>query len=436
MTCLLTSPEIDAPALSRVLKERGLTVTTDASPPPGEAENSVLLVSRSSDQVANLLTQAGGRGTGVRYVACCSRPTARERRGLLGLGIDELIEPPGWSPQQIAVRLLSATLPAVAERRCFHSLHGASVAMCRVYREIEQLAPLSDPVLIVGETGTGKELVSKALHAAGRAGRPWVAQNIAAANADLISSDLFGHEPGSFTGASRRRQGLLSKAGNGTVLLDEIGDLDAGSQVKLLRVIEDRTFRSVGADREARVEARFVLATHKDLETLVEQGAFRRDLFERIRGFAITLPPLRERQEDLPMLAEHFLREFEAESGGRRSLPSTAVDLLFRYAWPGNVRELRGVIRKAAAFSNTPTGPVHHGMIREATKRKTSIAAAGVMSFDPATETWATVSRRLQQSYFEQVLELSGRNVSIAAKAAGLSRSRFYEILKNLEIPT
>ena len=292
----------------------------------------------------------------MRCVTCCSRPTAKERQGLLELGLDELVEPPGWSPRQIAVRLLSATLPAVAERRRFHSLHGASVAMCQVYREIEQLASLSDPVLIVGETGTGKELVSTALHAAGRPGRPWIDLNIAAANPDLISSELFGHEPGSFTGASKKRQGLLAEARDGTVLLDEIGDLDASSQVKLLRVIEERTFRPVGANREARFEARLVLATHKDLEALVEQETFRRDLFERIRGFAITLPPLRDRQEDLPMLAEHFLREFEAKNGGRRSLPSTAVDLLFRHTWPGNVRELRGVIRNTSGTIRRPAG--------------------------------------------------------------------------------
>ncbi len=306
--------------------------------------------------------------------------------------------------------------------------------MQQVYRDIEKVAPIADPVLILGETGTGKELIGRALHEFGRAGLPWVPFNIAAGTSGLISSDLFGHKAGSFTGAAQARKGLLAEAGAGTVLLDEIGDLDAPSQVKLLRVIEERQFRRVGGNRPEALKARLVFATHKDLDELVAEGLFREDLLERIGAFTITAPPLRDRTEDLSMLAHHFLEEFEDEHGGARQLPSTTLDLLFRHTWPRNVRELRNVIRRSATYSNNEEGPVHPGMIRQATRRRTAPASPGLLSFDPSQETWKNVEQRVKRAYFERVFEMSGRNVVSAATMAGIGTTTFYDLLKDLEI--
>src|SRR6185295_9792060 len=223
----------------------------------------------------------------------------------------------------------------VVRRYAFHNLIGKSPSMQDIYTKIEQVADSRTTVLITGESGTGKELVAKALHYnnSSRRERPFIALNCAALPETLIESELFGHEKGSFTDATARRVGQFELANSGTLFLDEIGDLSAMTQAKLLRVLQEREFTRVGGVQSIKVDVRIIAATNKNLEELVRKGHFREDLYYRINVIALYLPPLRERGEDVPLLAKHF------------------VDLLSRYPWPGNVREMENIIEQAFIWS-------------------------------------------------------------------------------------
>lgn len=435
MFVLHASDALDRNVLAALLEAGGLPLApTERS--GGEPDlMACLLASRSSGgEALTLVAQAKAYAPVPRTVLCCPRPTERERSEILALGVDLLVEPAGLAPEQFAARLLSEAIPQTDRRQSLVDLKGGSAPMQRVYDAIERVARLSDPVLVIGETGTGKDLVAKAIHSLGKLGRPWVAINISASSSDLVSSDLFGHEVGAFTGASKARKGLLAEAADGSVLLDEIGDLDERTQVKLLRVIEDRRYRTVGGNREEPLRARLLLATHRNLEQMIEQGRFRQDLYERMRIFEIRLPPLRERMEDLPVLAGHFLGQFDHELGTSHQLPSSAVDLLFRSQWPGNVRELRGVIRRAANASEGPAEPISHAVLREAIRSRGPRRDQEALAFDPAVEKWSELERRLKRAYFQRALEMTDGRASAAADMAGISRTRFYELLKELGI--
>jgi transcriptional regulator with GAF, ATPase, and Fis domain len=208
-------------------------------------------------------------------------------------------------------------------------------------------------VLITGESGTGKELVAKALHYnSGRRDRPFVALNCAALPETLIESELFGHEKGSFTDATARRVGQFELANSGTLFLDEIGDLSAMTQAKLLRVLQEREFTRIGGVQAIKVDVRIVAATNKNLEELVRKGQFREDLYYRINVIALYLPPLRERGEDVPLLAKHFLsKRIEEDHRPSQDFSKEAIDLLARYPWPGNVREMENIIEQAFIWS-------------------------------------------------------------------------------------
>ena len=241
----------------------------------------------------------------------------------------------------------------VVRRYAFHNLIGKSPSMQDIYTKIEQVADSRTTVLITGESGTGKELVAKALHYnSGRRERPFIALNCAALPETLIESELFGHEKGSFTDATARRVGQFELANTGTLFLDEIGDLSAMTQAKLLRVLQEREFTRVGGVQSIKVDVRIVAATNKNLEELVRKGQFREDLYYRINVIALYLPPLRERGEDIPLLAKHFLaKRIEEESRPSQEFSKDAVDLLSRYPWPGNVREMENIIEQAFIWS-------------------------------------------------------------------------------------
>ena len=242
----------------------------------------------------------------------------------------------------------------VVRRYAFHNLIGKSQSMQEIYTKIEQVADSRTTVLITGESGTGKELVAKALHYnnSGRRERPFIALNCAAIPETLIESELFGHEKGSFTDATARRVGQFELANTGTLFLDEIGDLSAMTQAKLLRVLQEREFTRVGGGQPIKVDVRIVAATNKNLEELVRKGQFREDLYYRINVIALYLPPLRERGEDIPLLAKHFLtKRIEEDSRSPQEFSKDAVDLLSRYPWPGNVREMENIIEQAFIWS-------------------------------------------------------------------------------------
>ncbi|MBM3542411.1 MAG: nitrogen regulation protein NR(I), partial [Alphaproteobacteria bacterium] len=259
----------------------------------------------------------------------------------------------------------AAANPPAAEGEEQLPLIGRSPAMQDVYRVMARLMPTDLTVMITGESGTGKELVARALHDFGRRRTgPFVALNMAAIPRELVESELFGHEKGAFTGAAQRQAGRFEQAQGGTLFLDEIGDMPLDAQTRLLRVLQEGEFRTVGGRETRRADVRIIAATHRDLRQLVRRGTFREDLFYRLNVVPVRLPPLRERREDVPALARHFLQR--AADGGlpRKSLEADAVDALAAEAWPGNVRELENLMVRLAALH--PADAIDGAAIRAA----------------------------------------------------------------------
>ncbi len=234
----------------------------------------------------------------------------------------------------------------------FASLVGESPAMLEVYQAIRKVSHSQATVLLRGESGTGKELVAKAIHVEGpRANGPFIRLHCAALTETLLESELFGHERGAFTGAVETRKGRFEQADGGTLFLDEIGDIPPATQVKLLRVLQERSFERVGGNRSISVDVRLIAATHRDLEAMVRSGTFREDLYYRLNVVPITLPPLRERAEDVPLLITHFLARFNRENRRRVSLGDDLLALMSSYHWPGNVRELQNCVERLVVMA-------------------------------------------------------------------------------------
>jgi len=304
----------------------------------------------------------------------------------------------------------------------FEGLIGQSHQMVEIYKLIARMAALDTTVLIDGETGTGKELVARAIHgASGRAARPFVVVDCAALPETLFESELFGHERGAFTGAFAARRGLLETSAGGTCFLDEIGELTAPLQAKLLRTLQERSIRRVGGNDEIPFDVRVVVATNRDLRKLVADGGFRDDLYYRLNVVTITMPPLRERASDIPLLAQHFLEIFARRSGRAiKRLAPESVALLAGYRWPGNVRELEHVIERAMALSSSETllpddFPPH---LREERDRAPRLPADGMTLED------------VKRWYVNKVLEESGGNKLRAAELLGIDRRTLYRILE------
>ncbi|HEU5407366.1 MAG TPA: sigma-54 dependent transcriptional regulator [Nitrospira sp.] len=279
----------------------------------------------------------------------------------------------------------------VVQRYAFHNLIGKSQGMQEIYSKIEQIADSRTTVLITGESGTGKELVARALHYnSARRERPFIALNCAALPETLIESELFGHEKGSFTDATARRVGQFELANTGTLFLDEIGDLSPVTQAKLLRVIQEREFTRIGGVQPIKVDVRIVAATNKNLDDLVRKGQFREDLYYRINVIALFLPPLRERGEDIPLLAKHFLeKRLEEERRPQIEFGKDALELLTRYSWPGNVRELENFVEQAFIWSQhaAQITPEHLPTLIKSDSRSTSLrddTLAGRISLEKA----------------------------------------------------
>src|SRR5689334_16754498 len=236
----------------------------------------------------------------------------------------------------------------------FEQIVGTSPALESVLAEVERVAPTDSTVLVLGETGTGKELIARAVHnISRRCGRPFIKLNCAAIPFDLLESELFGHERGAFTGAIAQEIGRFELADKGTLFLDEVGDIPLALQPKLLRVLQEQEFERLGSGRTHRVDVRLVAATHQDLERMVERNEFRRDLYYRLNVFPITLPPLRERLEDIGPLVEHYVEVFSRRIGKRiDAIPDELINAFKCYSWPGNIRELQHVIERSVILSN------------------------------------------------------------------------------------
>lgn len=275
--------------------------------------------------------------------------------------VDELLLIVDRAVQSAAlVREVEALRNEVGHRYSFENVIGSGPKMQDVLKTVSMVAPLKTTVLITGESGTGKEVIAKAIHYnSPRADRPLVAINCAAIPENLLESELFGHERGAFTDAHARKLGHFERAHRGTIFLDEIGEMNPGTQAKLLRVLEQGTLARVGGAQPITVDVRVIAATNRDLDTGLKDGTFRADLYFRLNVVAIHLPPLRDRREDLPLLIRHFLRRKSLELGlPERTFGREALDILLRYHWPGNVRELENVVERALILSqNSVLGP-------------------------------------------------------------------------------
>ncbi|MEO8480880.1 MAG: sigma-54 dependent transcriptional regulator [Acidobacteriota bacterium] len=349
-----------------------------------------------------------------------SKPIDPQR---LKIMLDQIVE---RHDTQREVRALRRQLQ---ERGTFGKMIGSSVEMRKVYQLVEQAAPTQASVLISGESGTGKELVAQTIHQISpRVSQPFVPLNCAAIPDTLLESELFGHEKGAFTGAFARRQGAFELANRGTLFLDEIAEMTPATQAKLLRVLQERSFRTLGGQREQSVDIRVIAATNVDPPEAVRQGKLREDLFYRLNVFAIRLPPLRDRKEDIPLLAQSFVREFSTRNARTvAGVSDRAMQTLEQYHWPGNVRELRNVIERATIVARAdmiePDDlPQLMAAIVPAAASSTGTTLAAGITVDEA-------ERRL----IEVTLTHTGGNKTRAAEMLGISLKTLHNKLNRMK---
>lgn len=376
-----------------------------------------------------------------RLILCAPKPDSEAYKLFKELGASEIITPRSWKAEHVSERILAQLIldGDIVPSSC-GNLYGATRVMRELYNDIGVFAPQPDPVLILGETGTGKELVAREIHKLSKRPDNLVVVNCGEFSQELAGSELFGHNKGSFTGATDARHGLLKQAGRGTVFLDEIGELDLKAQAMLLRVVEEKKVRRVGSNQTEDVPARIVLATNRDLELECEEKRFRKDLFERIRSFTLDLKPLRERRADIPLLVDHFLTELSQDNNRTYRLPESALDCLFDYEWSGNVRELRGAVRKAAAYADG-NGLVSAWHLLQATLRKQRRKqvndsldlenAKHFVTFEPTEDKWKDFLKRAEAIYFQAIMAAAGGDKKEACRLSGLSLSQLYEKLKS-----
>jgi DNA-binding NtrC family response regulator len=316
-----------------------------------------------------------------------------------------------------------------------HEIVHSGEAMRRVMAQVDRVAASESRVCILGETGTGKELIARALHErSARRTQPFVTLNCAAVPGELIESELFGHEKGSFTGALTRHIGRFEQANHGTLFLDEIGDMPLVMQAKLLRVLEESQVERVGGDRSIAVNVRVIVATHRNLDDLVKKGTFRQDLFHRIYVFPLLLPPLRERTEDIPALVSHFAAQVSEQNGWKpHTFTPDAIRELQRYPWPGNVRELRNVVERLMLLAD---GAVDAATVKIALPQVEG-AAASPAAANGAPHFEGPLAHRVDAFERQQILaELKRHNqrMTDTARALGLERSHLYKKCQALGI--
>lgn len=309
------------------------------------------------------------------------------------------------------------------DRYSFHNILSKSPSMHKVFETIANLAHTNTTVLIEGETGTGKEVVASAIHAASQnRNGPLVAVNCAALPENLLDSELFGHEKGAFTGAAGQRKGRFEMAHCGTIFLDEVGDVPAPMQAKLLRVLQERRFERVGGSQSIEVDVRVIAATNRPLEKMVKDGVFREDLFYRLNVMRIKLPPLRERREDIPLLAAHFAQKYAVPGAQAKKFAPQAMEALLQYEWPGNIRQLENAIERACVTSADDT--IHaENLPPEIMQPKVKDASSAKIDLDrPLPELLRDVTIDLEQRYIREALQKTHGDVGRCAKLCGMSR--------------
>jgi len=297
--------------------------------------------------------------------------------------------------------------------------------MEKLYRIIAKAAHSTHPVLILGESGTGKELVARSIHFSGPfRDKPFIPVDCGSLVPTLIESELFGYVKGAFTGAAHAKEGLLAIAEGGTVFLDEVGELPVDLQAKLLRAIQEKEIRPVGSTKQIPINVRILAATNRDLEQAVSQGTFRRDLYFRLNVLSLRIPPLRERRQDIPILAAHFLERMSRSSGQERILSDDALKAMLAYDWPGNVRELENCLERACAFTSGPT--LHVGDLPPAVSNLQASASAG--NGDGANKI-VPMSELEKQTILNTIAQLNGDKL-LAARLLGIGKTTLYRKLK------
>jgi two-component system response regulator AtoC len=388
-----------------------------------------------------LLAAVKARDPAVEVVMMTGYATVQDAVRAMKRGAFDYLEKPFDPDAALAVvaraagrkRLADAARLATApgEEDGFHALVGGSPPMRAVYRLLEKAAAVDATVLLTGETGTGKELAARAIHyQSARRERRFVPVNCGALPGELVESELFGHARGAFTGAAAAKRGLFEEAQGGTIFLDEVGELPLPAQVKLNRVLQEKEIRRVGETQPVPVDVRVIAATHRDLREEVKAARFREDLFYRLNVFAVTLPPLRDRREDVPLLAAHFLekhaRALRRNVGG---FAPEAMQLLAGHAWPGNVRELENVIERAVAIAG--------GSLVAAEDLPPDVAGAerpppapGALAAMPYKDAVAGARDRVSREYLVALMKEFGGNVTRAAERAGVERESLHRLLR------
>ena len=317
----------------------------------------------------------------------------------------------------------------VKTKYAFENIVGRSPAMLEVYELVRKVAPTEANVLITGESGTGKELVARAIHAnSRRAERAFVPVDCASLSESLLESEIFGHEKGAFTGAHRTRPGLLEFAMGGTFFMDEVGKTPLSIQSKFLRVLQEKSVRRVGGNEQLPVDVRVVAATNLDIAEAVKKGQFREDLYYRLNVVRIHIPTLRERREDIPLLAAHFLKQFSKETPRSvERISQEAMALLESYDWPGNVRELENVVERAVFLTDTPTinSESLPGHIRSQTA-ETTLSTDTAATFKEAKNLWID---RFEKKYLTELLRRHNGNITLAAHEAGINRKTIHRLI-------
>ena len=446
----------DEPALrrtlARLLLSRGMEVLT-----ADDGAQAIEVLERESVDVAlvdlmmpkvggfELLEHVKQHHVGVEVVMMTAFADVDTAVKTVRAGAFHFLTKPFRSNDEVVVTVTKATEhrrlidhTAVLQKRIdqmekFGELIGNSPRMHEVYRRAIGVAPTASTVLILGESGTGKELTARAIHQhSARAEQPFVAVNCSAIPVELVESELFGHVRGAFTGATSTREGLFEAADKGTIFLDEVGDLPPLAQVKLLRVLQEGEIKRVGSNETRTVDVRVVAATNVDLRSRIAEGKFREDLFYRLNVVAIELPALRDRREDIPLLAYHFLKKYAARAGKNvHKLAPEALVLLARQPWPGNVRELENAIEYAVVFSKDDSIAASDLPFSTAEAAEPELAGVTAPLFDlPYREAKQRALDAFETAYFEELLKRTGGNVSEAARQAGLDRSNFRRAAK------
>ncbi|HKR01671.1 MAG TPA: sigma 54-interacting transcriptional regulator [Pyrinomonadaceae bacterium] len=402
----------------------------------------IFLVSKSQDflSAGEAVSQIRRKlGKGQELVLCITPPPYKAQRlQLLSLGAHEIISPAGSTDEQIAERILGHLIlkKRILPYKCGQLL-GATSPMREIYKRVERYAPLTRSVLIRGETGTGKGLVAQELHEeSGRLGE-FIHFNSTALNSGTIEAELFGHVKGGHNTAFSDRKGLIEAAQKGTVFIDEIGDFNLELQAKLLDVVEYKRVRPVGATQYKNLDVRFIFATNCDLERLVNEGRFREDLFARMDRLSLTMPPLRKRKADIPLLVEHFINNLNEETEDLNeeterpvTVETGAVDELFRKDWRLNVRELSSVVEKAEADVGDDRVITNFVLSSDDARE---IPPGGVIEINPRTQSWFSLHDEFHEAYFRSLAAISN-SIEEAMNHSKVSRSHLFEIFKKYDL--